>query len=175
MAFTKSEKQKMMEQYSQWLQKSQGVFMLEYSKMDMPTIDEIRAKAREAGGEVHVVKDTLIQKVLEKENYKLQKDITGTSLVGFAFTDAAAMAKVFADLVKNEAFKIKGGFLDKNEISESQVKALASLPPLPVMRAKLLGTILAPASQLTRIIAEPGRSLAAVIQAHISKEGPTAA
>ncbi|HNY20098.1 MAG TPA: 50S ribosomal protein L10 [Flexilinea sp.] len=175
MAFTKSEKQKMMEQYSQWLQKSQGVFMLEYSKMDMPAIDEIRAKAREAGGEVHVVKDTLIQKVLEKENYKLQKDITGTSLVGFAFTDAAAMAKVFSDLVKNEAFKIKGGFLDKNEISESQVKALASLPPLPVMRAKLLGTILAPASQLTRVIAEPGRSLAAVIQAHISKEEPTAA
>ena len=118
--------------------------MLEYSKMDMPAIDEIRAKAREAGGEVHVVKDTLIQKVLEKENYKLQKDITGTSLVGFAFTDAAAMAKVFSDLVKNEAFKIKGGFLDKNEIYESQVKALASLPPLPVMRAKLLGTMLAP-------------------------------
>ena len=59
MAFTKSEKQKMMEQYSQWLQKSQGVFMLEYSKMDMPTIDEIRAKAREAGGEVHVVKDKI--------------------------------------------------------------------------------------------------------------------
>ncbi len=174
MAFTKSTKNEMMKQYSNWLQNSQAVYMLEYSKMSMPVIDSIRAKAREAGGEIHVVKNTLMMRVLDQESYE-KEELTGTSLVGFAFNDAAAMAKVFSDLAKDGTFTIKGGFLDKNQISAEQIKALASLPPLPVMRAKLLGTILAPASQLARVIAEPGRSVAAVVQAHVSKEETAAA
>jgi len=40
------------------------------------------------------------------------------------------------------------------------------MPPLPVMRARLMGTILAPASQLARLLAEPARQVAAVLQAH---------
>lgn len=176
MAFTKSTKGKMMAQYSEWLEKSQAVFLVEYSKMDMREIDGIRAKAREAGGEAHIVKNTLIKRVFDEMDYEIKDNmLVGTSLVGFAFDDAASLAKVVTDLVKNNAFTIKGGYLDKNLIDEPQIKALASLPPLPVMRAKLLGTILAPASQLARVIAEPGRSIAAVIQANVDKEGAPAA
>ena len=51
-------------------------------------------------------------------------------------------------------------------LNASQIKALADLPPLPVMRATLLGTILAPASKLVRTLAEPARGLAAVIKAY---------
>ena len=54
-------------------------------------------------------------------------------------------------------------------ISPTKVQALADLPPLEVMRARLLGTILAPASQLVRTLAEPARGLAAVVQALIYK------
>ena len=175
MAFTKSTKNEMMEQYSQWLQKSQAVYVLEYSKMAMPVIDKIRAQAREAGGEVHVVKNTLMQKVLEKEDYQTGEELGGTSLAGFAFKDAASLAKVFSEISKDEAFKIKSGYLNKNRITSAQIKELASLPALPVMRAKLLGTILAPASQLVRVVAEPGRSVAAVVQAHVSQEETAAA
>ena len=174
MAFTKSEKSEMMVRYSKWLDKSQAMFLLEYSKMDMKVIDGIRAKVREAGGESHVVKNTLMQKVLNQDEFA-KMDFTGTTLVGFAFSDAAAVAKVMIDITKDEAFKIKGGYLEKNVISANQVKALASLPPLPVMRAQLLGTIMAPASQLARIIAEPARSVAAVVQAHVTKEEAPAA
>jgi len=169
LAFTKNEKNEMMARYSGWLEKSQAVFMLEYSKMDMKTIDGIRAKIREAGGEAHVVKNTLMTKVLEEEKYA-SVDLNNTSLVGFVFGDVAAVAKAIIEITKNESFKIKGGFLDKNTVNENQIKALASLPPLPVVRAKLLGTLLAPASQLARVISEPGRSLAAVVQARVTKE-----
>jgi large subunit ribosomal protein L10 len=55
-------------------------------------------------------------------------------------------------------------------ISPDQIKALADLPPLPVMRAMLLGTILAPASKLVRTLAEPGRSIAAVVKAYADKD-----
>ena len=51
----------------------------------------------------------------------------------------------------------------------AQVKALADLPPLPVVRAQLLGVLQAPAGKLVRTIAEPARSLASVLQAYSEK------
>ena len=79
---------------------------------------------------------------------------------------------MITDIAKDEAFKIKGGYLDKAFLNVKEIKALSDLPPLPVMRAKLLGTILAPASKLVRTINEPARSLAAVVQAHVQAESP---
>lgn len=173
MAFTKSEKSAMMDGYREMLDRCQAIFVLEYSKMDMPVIDRIHKQAREAGGELHVVKNTLFTKVAEEIGYTMTSDINvGTSFVGFAFKDAASLAKVITDIAKDEAFKIKGGYLDKAFLDAKEIKALSDLPPLPVMRAKLLGTILAPASKLVRTINEPARSLAAVVQAHVKAEAP---
>jgi large subunit ribosomal protein L10 len=53
------------------------------------------------------------------------------------------------------------------------VKALADLPTLPVMRGILLGTIMASATKLVRTLAEPARSMAAVVKAY-SEEGQPA-
>ena len=85
------------------------------------------------------------------------------------------MAKALAELVKgNETFAVRGGYLDKASLTVKQVGALSDLPTLPVMRAMLLGTILAPASKLVRTLAEPARGLAAVIKANSEKQ-PSAA
>ncbi len=176
MAFTKDEKAKMMEQYEDWLAKSQAVFLLTYSKMGMKEVDDIRAKAREAGGEMHVVKNTLFGILLEKQGVDAKKYLDQTTLVGFAFNDAPQLAKVVNDAAKTDFFKVKAGLLGKQTISAADVKALADMPPLPVVRAQLLGMLSAPASQLVRTINEPARGLAAVVKAHSEKEGaPTEA
>lgn len=174
MAFTKDEKSKMMAQYGEWLDKSQALYMLSYTKMDMPTIDAIRNKIREAGGEAHVVKNTLISKSLADKEYPAGEELTGTTLMNFAFTDAAAVAKAVSEVVKEYKMKVKYGYLDKNLLDASEVARLGTLPSLPEMRAKLLGTIQAPASQLVRTIAEPARGLAAVIQANVDKNNAPA-
>jgi large subunit ribosomal protein L10 len=59
-------------------------------------------------------------------------------------------------------------------LKPAEVKALASLPPLPVMRAQLLGTLLAPAGKLVRTLAEPGRQVASVVRAYSEKVAATA-
>ena len=161
----------MQEQYANWLKKSQAMIMVEYSGLDMKGINAIRNKAREAGGEFHVVKNTLLTNVFKDQSITIDETLlTGSTAVGFAFNDAPAMAKAMTDFVKgNEVFKIKGGYLGNQLMNASQIKALADLPPLPVMRAKLLGVIQAPASQLVRTLAEPARGLASVIRAHSEK------
>lgn len=176
MAFTKQEKEQIVAQYNEWVDKSKAVFVLEYSKMRMPDVNDARAKLRENDGTLHVVKNRLFMRVLDEKGYEYDKAFwEGNNVVVFAFEDAPSVAKALQELVKGrDTFKIRSGYLDKANLTVQQVKALADLPTLPVMRATLLGTLLAPASQLVRTLAEPARGLAAVIKANADKQGAAA-
>jgi large subunit ribosomal protein L10 len=166
----------MLGQYEDWVRKSDAVIMLEYSKMGMKEINNLRGKVREAGCQVHVTKNTLLKLALEHSGYQNIQQEEGTTLCGFAYTDGPSLAKLILELTnKSEVFKIKGGFMDGKALSADEVKALATLPPLPVMRATLLGVLSAPASKLVRTLAEPAREVAAVIKAYSEKSAVPAA
>jgi large subunit ribosomal protein L10 len=166
LAFTKQHKGLLLKQYNKWLKQSQAVFVLEYTKMGMKEVDTLRSKVRDAGGELHVVKNTLIELALKNAGIET-KTLVGTCLFGFAINDIPAMAKVFGDATKNsEVFKLKGGYLSGHPISPENVKALADMPPLSVLRSRLLGMLNTPASQLVRTLAEPARQMAYVVKAY---------
>lgn len=177
LAITKEHKEELVAQYSKWLKQSQATILAEYRGLSMQDMDALRAKIREAGGEFHIVKNTLSKLAFEKAGLSLPEDFfTGSTAVGFAFKDAPAMAKAMTDFAKTtEALKIKGGYLNNRPMNAAGVKSLADLPPLPVVRAQLLGTLLAPASKLVRTLAEPGRQVAAVIKAYSEASGAAAA
>jgi large subunit ribosomal protein L10 len=175
LAFTKEQKTELVAIYEDWLNRSNAVFMMEYTHMSMKEVNELHKQAREAGGEIHVVKNTLMNIALKNVEIPYEKQLTGTTLVGFAFEEPPAMAKVFSDAAKEDQYEIKAGLLDNKELSLAEIKSLAALPPLPVMRAMLLGTIMAPASKLVRTVAEPARGLAAVVKAYSDKEGAASA
>jgi large subunit ribosomal protein L10 len=175
LAFTKQKKGEMTAQYEQWLEKSQAVFVLTYTKMNMKEIDAFRNKVRDTGSEVHLVKNTLFSRSLTAKGFPANAFLETTSLVGFAFDDIPGLAKVFSEATKgNDNFKIKGGYIGKELITDKQVKSLADLPAMPVMRAMLLGVISAPATKLVRTINEPARSTAAVLKAYSEKAGTAA-
>jgi len=176
LAFTKKEKSALLEQYTQWFKESQAVLMLEYSKMTMKSIDELRTKLRESGSKAHVVKNTLFALATKQAGLEFKGELTGTTLMGVTQTDVAALAKIFADAAKdpNGPFKLKGGFVDGKQIKAQDIKALADLPPLPVMRARMLGVLQAPAGKLVRTLAEPGRRIASVVKAYSDKAATAA-
>jgi large subunit ribosomal protein L10 len=177
LAKSKSQKEAMLAEYAEWLKKSQAVVLVEYSGLKMKDLDVIRAKARENGGEFHIVKNTLARLALEKAGYSVPADYAEKSTaIGFAFTDPAGFTKALTEATKGlEAIKVKGGFLDAKALNATQVKSLASLPPLSVLRAQLMGVLQAPAGKLVRTLAEPGRSLAYVVKTYSEKAAPTAA
>lgn len=171
MALTKQEKEQVLAQVSEWVNKADATILVEYTGMRMPDLDSVRAKLRESGGEFHVIKNTFVRKVFAEAGLELPADFTTNSTaVIFAFGDAAGTAKALKEsTAKMEAVKIKGGFLGQEMLSSAQVLALADLPSMPVMRATLLGVLQAPASKLVRTIAEPARGLAGVINAYAEK------
>ena len=175
MAFSKQHKNVLLETYEQWLKQSQAVFVIEYKKMPMKEVDAMRRKVRDAGGQLHVVKNNLMSIALDHSSTS-HKPLVGTCLLGFAINDVPVLAKVFLDFTKNtEMYRLKGGYMDGRQISNEEIKMLAELPPLPVVRAKLLGLFQAPASKLVRTINEPARSLTYVVNAYAQQEAaPTA-
>lgn len=177
LAITKERKEELVAQYTEWIKSSQATILAEYSGLSMKDVDALRAKLREAGGEFHIVKNTLGKLAYEKAGFTLPEDFfTGSTAIGFAFKDAPLMAKAMTEFARtSEALKIKGGYLENRPMNAVAVKSLADLPPLPVVRAQLLGTILAPASKLVRTLAEPGRQVAAVIKAYSEASEPAAA
>ena len=176
MAITKERKEEVLSVYKDWLNRSEAVILVEYTGATMKMMDSIRGKIREAGGEFHVVKNTLVRRAFKDNGMELPEEyLVKSTAVSFAFADSAAVAKALTDATKgNEFVKVKGGFMSGRSLNAAQVKSLADMPPLPVVRAQLLGVLQAPAGKLVRTIAEPARGLAAVIKAFAEK-APAAA
>ena len=178
MAISRKRKEELVRQYTNWLDKSQALFLTEYTGLSMKQVDDLRAKVRDIGSEFHIVKNTLGEVAFNSAGLELPKEyFLGSSAIVFAFRDAPETAKVLSDFARTSEFvKIKGGYLDRRPISAEEVKSLAELPPLPVMRAQLLGIISAPASKLVRTLAEPARQVASVLKAYADQDsGPAAA
>ena len=176
MAVSKERKEETLATYTEWLKKSQAVILVEYTGAKMKDLDSIRAKIRESGGEFHVLKNTLARRAFSSSGMDLPTDyLVKSTAVSLAFTDPASTAKALTEATKGKDFvKVKGGFMSGQALNAAQVKSLADLPPLPVVRAQLLGVLQAPASKLVRTIAEPARGLAAVVKAFSEKASAAA-
>lgn len=172
MAISKKRKLEIVEQYTEWIDGSKAFFLAEYTGLTMKNMDELRSKIREAGGEFHVVKNTLAKIAFNNAELTFEEeDFLLSTAIAFAFEDAPAMAKAVSEYAKDSDFlKIKRGYLERSIMSAADVEALAKLPPLPVMRATLLSTLLAPASQLVRTLSEPGRQVATVLKSFSEKD-----
>jgi large subunit ribosomal protein L10 len=177
LAISKERKQELVSDYQDWLKRSRAVIVAEYIGLSVNDMDKLRSQVRESGGEFHVIKNTLAERAFEEAGYPVQAGyFEGSTAAGFAFEDAPGLAKTMVEFARNlEFLKIKGGYLDTQPVSVKQIQALAELPPLPVVRARLLGTLLAPAGKLARTLAEPGRQLAAVVRAYADQEASAAA
>ena len=94
MAFTKQEKKELIAGYEKWLKESKAAYVMAYHKMSVKDIQDIRAEAREVGGELHVVKNTLMNLALKNIGFENKGIFDDASIVAFAFEDAPSMAKI---------------------------------------------------------------------------------
>lgn len=172
MANTKKEKQAIVTKYGDWLDRSQALVLTKYIGLTVADFDKLRREVRDAGGEFHVVKNTLAKLAFEKAGLEYEDEyFVGDTAIGFAYDDPPGLAKAITEFAEDFEFvKLKAGYLDKTQMTPEDIKALATVPPLPVLRSMLLSTLLAPATKLVRTVSEPGRQIAGVLQAYADKD-----
>jgi len=175
LAISKKRKEELVVQYTDWMKQSKAMILTEYTGLSMKEIEDLRSKVRQSGGEYHVIKNTLGKVAFDQSEWHLPENfLEGSTAIAFAFENAPATAKVISEYAReSESVTIKGGYLEQRTISADEIKALADLPPLPVLRAQLLGVIMAPANKLARTLAEPARQIAAVMQAYADQDATT--
>ncbi len=134
-------------------------------------VNDLRGKMAQAGATVKVAKNRLAKLALDGTDAAGLKDLfSGPTMVAYA-NDPVAAPKVASDFAKaNEKFVILGGALGKSVMDAAAVKALADLPSLDQLRAKLVGLIQAPATRIAGVLQAPAGQLARVLNAHATKD-----
>ena len=137
------------------LASAQAVMIAEYRGVNVEAVTGLRAKARQSGLTLRVLKNTLARHAVAGTPFeKLTDQLVGPLLYGIA-ADPVAGAKVLADFAKeNESFVIRAGVMSNSLMSEADIKALAALPSRDELLAKLLGTMQAPIAKLVRTMNE---------------------
>lgn len=171
MAITKARKEKLVAEYLELFKKSQALFLTDYRGLPMSGMSALRAKVRDGGGEYHIAKNTLAMRALKEAGLPAPDDLlAGPTAVGFALNDVPGVAKALVDFSRESEFlKIKGGLMGNRMLTSAEVEALAALPPLPVVRAQLIGLISAPASRLAGLTAASVRQVVNVLKAYSEK------
>lgn len=131
---------------------------------------DFRKRVKEAGGSVKVAKNKLAKLALKDTAAEGISDLLkGPTILAYS-KDPIAAAKVAVSYAKtNDKLVILGGAMGNNVLDANGVKALAELPSLDELRAKLIGLLNAPATKIARTVKEPGAKLARVVQAKASQ------
>jgi large subunit ribosomal protein L10 len=132
---------------------------------------ELRNRMREAGARYKVTKNRLALIALEGTRYApLSELLTGPTALATS-SDPVAAAKAAVDFAKtHDRLEIVGGAMGETMLNADGIKALAALPSLDELRARIVGLIQAPATKIARTVSEPGAQLARVIGAYAAKE-----
>jgi large subunit ribosomal protein L10 len=147
------------------------VVVTHYSGLTVAEMTDLRVKMRKAGASFKVTKNRLTKLALQGTAYEGIADLfTGPTAIATS-ADPVAAAKVAAEFAKtNDKLKILGGSLGGNRLDVDGVKALATLPSLDELRAKLLGMISTPATRIAGVLQAPAGQLARVFNAYATKD-----
>ena len=151
--------------------KTTGVAIVaHYSGLTVVQMQRLRSQMKQAGASVKVSKNRLAKIALEGTDVvSIAPLLKGPTVIATS-KDPVAAPKVAIEFAKaNEQFVILGGAMGKTTLNPDAVKALASLPSLDELRAKIVGLLVAPATKIAQLTNAPAAKLARVVQAYASK------
>jgi len=130
-------------------------------------VTDLRRRMRAAGATFKVAKNRLAMLALDGTRFDgIKPMLKGPTALAWS-TDPVAVAKTAVDFAKtNEKLVLIGGALGTQTLDASGIKALADLPSLDALRARLVGMISTPATRIAGVLAAPAGQLARVLAAY---------
>jgi len=139
--------------------------------MTVAQTTDLRVKMREAGASFKVSKNTLAKLAIVDTDYAGIDDLLNGPVALATSVDPVAAAKITVEFAKaNDKLEIVGGAMGSMVLNADGIKALASMPSLDELRAKLVGLVQAPATKIAQLATAPAAKLARVFGAYATKE-----
>jgi large subunit ribosomal protein L10 len=148
-----------------------SVVVAHYAGITVAQMNDLRGKMRSAGGTVKVAKNRLARIALQGTGSEGIIDLfKGQTLIAYS-KDPVAAPKIASEFAKgNEKLIILGGAMGATTLNADGVKALATLPSLDELRAKIIGMVNTPATRIAQIVNAPASKLARVVGAYARKD-----
>lgn len=167
----RTEKTYISNEYVARLNTSPFFIVIDYRGLKVGPITELRKRLSKAGAEMHVVKNSLFRIAVKEAGLAdLGTSLAGQLAVVTGQRDVSAAAKVVKTFsAEFDKPKVRFGYLKNQRLESADILALADLPSIEVLRSKLLGVIMAPATKVAAIINTPATQLVRVIKARVEK------
>jgi large subunit ribosomal protein L10 len=169
----RSEKEALIKELNEKFARARTAIVAEFSRLNVETVTRLRKKFREGGVDYRVLKNTLARLAAKGTPVEMvSEDFTGPVAIAIGYDDVVTPAKILSEFVKDlETIKIRSAVVEGKKTNAAGVAALAKLPGLSELRSRILGMLTQPASKLVRTVAEPGSSLARVLQSRAEALG----
>jgi large subunit ribosomal protein L10 len=168
----KAEKESAVQVLSERLRKAKAVILAEYRGLKVSEITEIRREVKKNAGDFKVVKNRLAKRAFAGVGMSsLEGHMKGPLAIVTAEQDPVVLSKVLSKHAESyAALKLKFAFFDGKVIDAKGIEALAKLPSKEELYAKLLGTLMAPAQGLVRVLSGVPQKLAIALKAIADKK-----
>ena len=167
------EKTAILQEITDRLRASDSTIVLAYGGLTVAELQELRKAILPLEGRCLIAKNTLVKKAAEELGWAdVSAMLVGPTAVVTAKGDASELAKIVCKFVKDHAkAAVKGGELDKAALSPADVDALSKLPSKDQLRAQLLATFMAPATNLVRVFVAPLTGILYALKAKAEQDG----
>ena len=165
------EKKILTKDYVTRLNGSPFFIVVDYKGLKVGHMTELRKRLNKTGAEMHVIKNSIFRIAAKEAGVgELNGALTGQIAVVTGQKDISTAAKVVKTFGSEfDRLKVRFGYLNNQRLADADILALADLPSLEVLRARLLGVINAPATKLVTLLNTPAQQLARVIKAKAEK------
>ena len=169
----KQEKERVIEELTDRFRSSEALLVADYRGLTNSQLATLRIELLKHGARFTVVKNTLTRRAAEAAGADaLLALLEGPTAIAFVEAEGnpVAVAKALNDAVRDtKILTLRGGVLSGNPISTEEIERLAKLPPIDVLKAQLVGVIVAPLTQLAAVLNAPLQNLVGLIDARITQ------
>ena len=152
------------------LSKANFVIVTHYKGLSVQEISSLRKKIKQENAFFKVTKNSLAKRAIKDTDYKsLDPFFVGPTAIAYS-DDPVSAAKVIVNFSKdNEKLTIIAGAMGDKELSIEEIKKLASLPTMDVIRAKILGLVTSSMSNILSVVNEPSTKILRLINSKPEK------
>src|SRR6266516_6203209 len=169
----KAQKERVVAELAERFRTSETLIVADYRGLTMPQIDALRTELLQHGARFQVVKNTLTRRAAEVAGAdQLLALLDGPTAIAFLESegDPVAVAKALQAAARDtQVLEVRGGIMEGRPITPEEVASLATLPPLELLRAQVLGAVTSPLYTIVGLFTAPLRDLVGVLDARIEQ------
>lgn len=167
----RSEKEFLVNEVGGYLDGSTYALLVEYTRMTVADVAEIRKRLKALGAQFHVVKSTILMQAAGKRSLPDMQPVLGGQIAMISGGDdiASIVKAVEAFFKEKDKGAVKGALLSGSLVPQARISELRTLPTMAEARSQLLALLNTPATTLVRLIGTPSQQLVNVLDAFVTK------